>query len=46
MKILKKIKMKLNKNNVIITIFNRGNSIVILKRQDYNDKITNFINDK
>ena len=45
MKILKKIKMKLNENNVIITIFNKGNSIVILKTQDYNDKITTFIND-
>jgi hypothetical protein len=28
MKILKKIEIKLNKNNVMITKFNKGNSIV------------------
>jgi hypothetical protein len=45
MKIPRKIKIKLNNSNVTITKFNKGNSIVILKTQDYNDKITNFIND-
>jgi len=44
MKILKKIKMKLNKNNVIITIFTKGNSTAIFKTQHYNVKFTNFTN--
>jgi len=37
--------MKLNENNVIITIFNKSNSIAIFKTQHYSDKITNFTND-
>ena len=30
----------------MIEKFDKGNSIVILKREDYNNEITNFVNER
>ena len=42
MNILRNIKKKLSENSAMITQSDKGNSIVILKRVEYNQKITDY----
>jgi bifunctional ADP-heptose synthase (sugar kinase/adenylyltransferase) len=44
-KTMKGIKHKLNINNLILTTADKGRTIVILDKQEYDNKIMNFIND-
>ena len=43
--IIKSIKHKISQNNLIVTKADKGNSVVILHKDDYDEKVLTFIND-
>jgi hypothetical protein len=45
LKLVNQIKDKLRKNKAVITKAGKGNMIVIIYREDYDQKVLNFISD-